>query len=110
MTSIKIATLSIRVNGVASPTRISTLEALLRRQEIDILLLQEVTCHVLNDFQGYTIQYAIVANRRGTAILARDGINVENIFMSPSGRAVAAKLREIWIINVYAPSGFAMKQ
>jgi len=30
--------------------------------------------------------------------------------MSPSGRAMAAKFREIWIINVYAPFGTAMKQ
>jgi len=86
------------------------LYALFRRQELDILLVQEVTYHVLNDFQGYTIQHDIGANRRGTAIFARDGINLENIIMSPSGRAMAAKFREIWIINVYAPSGTAMKQ
>jgi len=30
--------------------------------------------------------------------------------MSPSGRAMAVKFREIWIINVYATSGTAMKQ
>ena len=30
--------------------------------------------------------------------------------MSPSGLAMAAKFREIWIINVYAPSCAAMKQ
>ena len=92
------------------PTRIAVLDALLRRQEIDILLVQEVTYDVLNDFQGYTTQYNIGANRRGTAIVAWDGINLENIIMSPSGRAMAATFREIWIIIVYAPSGTAMKQ
>ena len=30
--------------------------------------------------------------------------------MSPSARAMAAKFREVWIINLYAPSGTAMKQ
>ena len=30
--------------------------------------------------------------------------------MSPSGRAMAAKFREVCTINVYAPSGTAMKQ
>ena len=84
--------------------------ALLRRQEIDILPVQEVTYHVLIDFQGYTTQYNIGANRRGTVIVARDRINLENIIMSPSGRAMAAKFRDIWIINVYAPSCTAMKQ
>ena len=85
-------------------------DALVRRQEINILLVQEVTYHVLNDFQGYTTQYNIGANRRGTSNVVRDGINLENIIMSPSGRAMADKFREIWIINVYAPSGRAMKQ
>jgi len=87
-----------------------TIDALLRRQEIDIILVQEVTHHVLNDFQGYTTQYNIGPNRRGTAIIERDGINLQNIIMSPSGRFMTAKFREIWIINVYAPSGTAMKQ
>ena len=85
------------------------LDALLRRQEIDILLVQEVTYHVLNDFQGYTTQYNIGANRCGTAIVERDGINLENIITSLPGRAMAAKFREVWIINLYAPSGTAMK-
>ena len=69
------------------------LDALIRRQQIDILLVQEVTYHVLNDFQGYTTQYNIGTNRRVTAIFAMDGIYLENIIMSPSGRAMAAKLR-----------------
>jgi len=90
--------------------RIAMLDALLRRQEIDILLVKEVTYHVLNDFQGYTTKYNIGASRRDTAFVARDGINLENIIMSPSGRAMAAKLREIWMITVYAPFGTAMKQ
>ena len=86
------------------------LDALLRRHAIGILLVKEVTYHVLNDVQGYTTQYNIGANRRSTDIVARDGINLENIIMSPSGRAMAAKFRQIRIINVYVPSGSAMKQ
>ena len=86
------------------------LDALLRRRDIDILLVKEVTCHILNDFQGYTTQYNIGSNRRGTAIVVRDGINLENIILSPSVRAMAARFREIWIINVYASSITAMKQ
>jgi exonuclease III len=48
MATIKIATLNI--NGMTSPTRIAMLDALLRRQEIYILLVHEVTYHVLSDF------------------------------------------------------------
>jgi len=40
------------------------LDALLRRQETDMLLVQEVTYHVPNDFQGYTTQYNIGAKMR----------------------------------------------
>jgi len=108
MASIKIVTLNI--NGVTSPTTIAMLDALFRRQDIDILLVQKVIYYVLNDLQGYTTQYNIGANRRGTAIVARDGFNLENIIMSQSGRVMAATFREIWMINVYAPSGTAMKQ
>jgi len=72
--SIKIATLNI--NGMTPPTRRAMFEALLRRQGTDILLVQDVTFHVLDDVQGYTTQYNIGANRRGTVIVARDGINL----------------------------------
>ena len=41
MATIKLATLN--VNGLTSPTRDAMLEAFLRLQEIDILLLQAVT-------------------------------------------------------------------
>ena len=29
--------------------------------------------------------------------------------MIPSGRAIAAKFREVWLIDIYAPSGTAQK-
>ena len=45
----------------------------------------------------------------GTTIVAWDDINLENIIMSPFQSVMAAKFREIWIINVYALSGTAMK-
>ena len=47
---------------------------------------------------------------RGTAIITRDSISLENVTMLPSGRAIAAKFREIWIINIYTSSGKARKQ
>jgi len=75
-------------------------DAFLRRQEIDILLVQEVTHHVLNDFQGYTTQCNIGANRRGSAIVARDGINLQHVIMIHSGCAMEAKFREVWVIDV----------
>ena len=78
--------------------RIVMLEAFLRLQEIDILLVQEVTQHVLHDIHGYTTQYNIGTNRRCTAIVARDGIALENVQMIPSVCAIAAKFRGVWVI------------
>lgn len=66
------------------------LEAFHRLQEIDILLVQEITHHVFHDIQGYTTQYNIGAYRRGTVFIAKDGIILENIQLIPSGHATAA--------------------
>jgi exonuclease III len=103
MASIHIATLNI--NGMTSRTRMSMLENFLRAWDIDILLVQEVTKHILHDLRGYSIMYNIGAYGRGTAIIAREGITLENLSRLPSGRAIAAKFKERWLINVYAPSG-----
>jgi hypothetical protein len=42
---------------------------------------------------------------RGTAILAREGIKLSRIMLSPTGRAMAATFRDILLVNIYAPSG-----
>jgi exonuclease III len=96
MASIKLATLNI--NGLTSPTRTAVLEAFLRLQVIDILLVQEVTQHVLHDIHGYTKQNNIGTNKRVTAIFTRDEIALQNVQMIPSGRAIAAIFRGVWVI------------
>jgi exonuclease III len=107
MASIHIATLNI--NGMTSRTRISMLENFLRAWDIDILHVQEVTKHVLHDLRGYSTIYNIGAYGRVTAIIAKEGITLENLTRLPSGRAIAAKFKECWLINVYAPSGTARR-
>jgi exonuclease III len=47
--------------------------------------------------------------RRGTAILTRDGITVSQIKRIPSGRGMAVEIKGIWHINVYAPPGAERK-
>ena len=108
MAHIKIATLNI--NGLSSPTKVAMLAEFIRLQEIDILLVQEVTKPVLHNINGYNTHYNIGATMRGTAIITRDSISLENVTRLPSWRAIAAKYQEIWIINIYAPSGTARKQ
>jgi hypothetical protein len=71
--------------------------------------MQEVTQQFTTGIQGYTIHYNIGTSRRGTAILTRDSIHFTNISRIPSGRAIAATLRTLLIINVYVPSGTARR-
>jgi hypothetical protein len=65
---------------------------------------------VLQDLRGYSTLYNIGTNSRGTAIIAREGITLVNLTRLPSGHAIAAKLKDCSIINVYAPSGTARRQ
>ena len=106
MAHIKIATLNI--NGLSYLTKVAILVEFMRLQEIDILLVQEVTKPVLHNIYGYNTHYNIGTTMRGIA--TRDSVSLENVTMLPSGRAIVAKFREIWIINLYAPSGTTRKQ
>jgi len=108
METIRIATLNI--NGMTSPTKIAMMENFLHTWEIDILLVQEVTKQVLHNLRGYQTLYNIGTNCRGTAIIAKEGITFENITRIPSGRAIAARFNDCWLINIYAPSGTAGRQ
>jgi hypothetical protein len=61
------------------------------------------------NFNGYKAIMNIGTNERGTAIIHRDGIQLDNIRRLPSGRGVVANLDDVTIINIYAPSGTARK-
>ena len=51
----------------------------LRKQEIDILYLQEVTHPDLGDLHGYTTYANVRTSMRGTAFVARDELQLTNI-------------------------------
>jgi exonuclease III len=104
----RIATLNI--NGVSSTTRIRMLEDFLRRQEIDLMLLQEVTQDTISMIGNYTAHINIGTDGRETAILAKEGFTLTNIQRIPSGRGIAATLQGIRIVNIYAPSGSEKKR
>jgi hypothetical protein len=76
--------------------------------EIDILLVQEVT-KMIQDIFGYEIHCTIGTTKSCVAIVAREGIRLENIIRLQSGRAIGAIFRDTWIINIYAPSGPAKR-
>jgi exonuclease III len=99
----KICTLNI--NGITAPSRLVMLETFLHQQEVDIALLQEVVCTSLSDIRNYETYFNIGSNLRGTAILVKYGIVVEDVKRLHTGRGIAAHILNKWFINVYAPSG-----
>jgi exonuclease III len=54
---------------------------------------------------GYDAYYNIGSDIAGTAIVARFDIMLRNINKLPSGRAIAAECKGLYIVNIYAPSG-----
>ena len=85
------------------------LQEFIRVHELDILLVQEFAQIILQDHLSYDIQYNIATSKRGTAIVAREGIRLANIIRLPSGRAIGASLRDTLIMNIYVPSGTAKR-
>jgi exonuclease III len=99
----KIATLNI--NGMATPPRIAMLEDFLQKQEIDIILLQEVTRPVFDDIRDFAFYTNVGTTGRGTAILTRDHRRLTDIVCLPTGRGMATQFQNGTIVNIYAPSG-----
>jgi exonuclease III len=83
MDVFKIATLNI--NGLASRTKVEMLEDFLRRQEIDILFLQEVAHSTIQPLRSYKTYTNVGTVGRGTAMVRRNEITITNITRLPSG-------------------------
>jgi len=73
----KIATLNI--NAISSPMKIKMLTNFLLRQDIDIALLQEVANDDLSNIYDYSAHINEGIEKRGTAIIKKEGISVNNI-------------------------------
>jgi exonuclease III len=101
--------MTLNINGMRSDTKISMLEELLWKQSIDVALLQEVTTKNITNIRGYTTYLNEGTTNRGTALVTKEGINVTSIKRIPTGRGMAAHINNMWIINVYAPSGAERK-
>jgi exonuclease III len=81
------------------------LKDFVRKHDIDVLFVQEITEAVLENWWGYTAHTNIGTTGRGTAFLIKEYLELQNIKYLPSGRGLAATLNGIWLINIYAPSG-----
>ena len=105
---IKIAT--ININGITSRTRVGMLVDYIRRHELDIVLIQEITNTGLLNIPGYETYYNVGSQMRGKAIMARSDIILTHISRVPTGRAIAAEYKGLHIVNIYAPSGTAQRK
>jgi exonuclease III len=102
--------LSLNINGITKQTRNKMLEEFLGAQDIDIALLQEVTCVHLDLKHRYTQHINVGTEKRGTAVLVKDGIMLTEIRCLPSDRGITSKYNRISVINIYAPSWAEKKQ
>jgi exonuclease III len=89
----KIATLNI--NGLATRTRMEMLQDFVRRQEIDILFLQQLAHPTLNELRNYKTYTNVGTAMRGTAFVTREEITITNITKLPLERGIAAEFRGV---------------
>ena len=101
---------SLNINGIANDSRIRMLEYFLWTNDIDIAVLQEVTGPHLVSIRRYTKHANIGTERRGTAILTKDGLILTDVRCLPSGRGIAAMYNGTCRVNLYAPSGAGRKE
>ncbi|KAJ4440715.1 hypothetical protein ANN_08863 [Periplaneta americana] len=105
----KYATLN--VNCIQGKHKQQLLNAFISQNDIDVLLLQEVNNDNF-DFLGPQYEYVVNTgeNNRGTAIIYRAGMNVEQVETHPSGRVISMNINNTQFINVYLPSGTNYRQ
>jgi exonuclease III len=85
------------------------LEGFLYKNDIDIVLHQEVTLPNITAIQRYTAHIDTGTEGRGTAILMIAELTARNVIRSTNDRGIALESNGVWIINVYAPSGAEIK-
>jgi len=82
----------------------------LLRQDIDVGLLHEVTNNESSLLYGYETHFNEGVDKRGTAIIVKEGLLLTNIKRLPSGRGIAGLHEDTWLVNIYAPSGSGNRQ
>jgi hypothetical protein len=98
------------MNELESRTRMETLDELFRKQEMDILFLQEVTHYNFDTLRRYTAYTNVGTSIRGTAMITKEELAIKNFTGLPSGLGIAADFQGYWLINNYAPSRTARGQ
>jgi exonuclease III len=105
--STKIAI--ININAITAPTRQEMLVEFVKKQDFDLVLIQEVANLEHLQIPGYDAIYNIGPGMRGTAIWSKNEYRLHQVGRLPSGRATAVTYHDIRIVNIYAPSGTAKR-
>ena len=100
----------MNICNIQTPAKHHLITQVLWDTDADIDLLQEVSS-VNNKFiPGNMSIVNTDYNIRGTAILIKDHIEVQDIKMLPDFRGISVKLGDVNVINIYAPSGSQHKR
>jgi exonuclease III len=103
MQGVRIA--SLNINGATAASKLDMLTDFLYRQEITIILPQEVTHNDVARIHGYDTFLNIGATLRGTALAVRKTTRIQQVQLLPSGRAIAATYGDLRIVNIFTLSG-----
>jgi exonuclease III len=97
--------MTLYVNGGYSEARKQMLINFIYANDVEIAMLQEVTKPDFVDIPTNNASINIGAEKRGTATLAKEGLSISDERRLPSGRGLAVKIKEVWYVDIYAPSG-----
>ena len=86
------------------------LEDFIMRHNIDLALLQEVTCPQLDILSRHAQYINIGTEQWRTAILAKRGITLTNVKKLATESGIAAMFNGTWFVNVHAPSDAGKKK
>lgn len=89
-------------------TTLNALRTFISSQNLDIVCLQEVENEQLS-LPGFVVVANVDHARRGTAIALKSHIQYSHVEKSLDGRLIALRVQNITVVNMYAPSGTALR-
>jgi len=103
-----IATLNI--SGAYSGHKKQMLRDFVQHNNIDLLLVHEVSTESFSAIPGYQIYYNIGTMGPGTAIKTRDTIPLQRLKKLPSDSGTGVANHDTHFVKIYAPSGNNKRQ
>ena len=89
MTEYTYSIATLNINGIKEGTRMTMLNDYCIKQDLDILLIQEVTYENFTDLPNRNIYLNVGTDRRGTGIITKNHTELEKIERLPSGRGIS---------------------